>query len=200
MERTMNYFAEATPDGVTIVTRSNAGVCGHTALLGFEEAITRLDAGEYDNNLDEGFAIHLAVAKGGNAGWFDYTAQHNATMWRWLIAAAFIAEMKRENGTTIVTDLDGTTSWAALYSNGDTTIPLYPLTERLAMANNIEGAMLERYGVEQGIENIIIFYRSMLDVELGELTPFGREVLAELHDHFISDLEVNGWPETPVAH
>jgi hypothetical protein len=28
----------------------------------------------------------------------DFTAQHNVTMWRWLIAACFVAEMKRENG------------------------------------------------------------------------------------------------------
>ena len=140
------------------------------------------------------------MAEGGNAGWFDYTSQHNVTMWRWLIAAVFIAEMKRENGTTTVAEADGTTSQVAIYSNESAGIVVYPFSERLAMANNIEGAMLERYGVEQGTENIIIFYRSMLDVELGELTPFGREVLAELHDHFISDLEVNGWPETPVAH
>ena len=196
----MNYCAEATPDGVNIMTQSDAGVCEHTTLLSFEEAITRLDAGEYDDKLDEGFAIHLAGAEGGNAGWFDYTSQHNVTMWRWLIAAVFIAEMKRENGTTTVAEADGTTSQVAIYSNESAGIVVYPFSERLAMANNIEGAMLERYGVEQGTENIIIFYRSMLDVELGELTPFGREVLAELHDHFISDLEVNGWPETPVAH
>ncbi|EOE5017772.1 hypothetical protein ACKGF3_001447 [Salmonella enterica] len=200
MERTMNYRAEATPEGVNIMTRNDAGISEHVELISYECAVARLVVGEYDNNLDNGFAIHLAVAEGGNVGWFDYTAQHNLEMWRWLIAAAFIAEMKHENGTTIVTDLDGTTSWAALYSNGDTTIPLYPSAERLAMANNIEGAMLERYGIEQGTENIIIFYHSMLDVELGELTPFGREVLAELHDHFINDLEVNGWPETPVTH
>lgn len=169
----MNYRAEATPEGVNIMTRNDAGISEHVELISYECAVARLVVGEYDNNLE---------------------------MWRWLIAAAFIAEMKRENGTTIVTDLDGTTSWAALYYNGDTAIPLYPSAERLAMANNIEGAMLERYGIEQGTENIIIFYHSMLDVELGELTPFGREVLAELHDHFINDLEVNGWPETPVAH
>lgn len=120
----MNYRAEATPEGVNIMTRNDAGISEHVELISYECAVARLVVGEYDNNLDKGFAIHLAVAEGGNVGWFDYTAQHNLEMWRWLIAAAFIAEMKRENGTTIVTDLDGTTSWAALYSNGDTTIPL----------------------------------------------------------------------------
>jgi hypothetical protein len=27
------------------------------------------------------------VADGEARGWFDFTAQHNVTMWRWLIAA-----------------------------------------------------------------------------------------------------------------
>ncbi|MEY5269529.1 hypothetical protein WI750_23220, partial [Salmonella enterica subsp. enterica serovar Corvallis] len=77
---------------------------------------------------------------------------------------------------------------------------IYPFAERLAMANNIEGAMIERYGTEQGTESAIAFYRAMLDVDYGELTAFGRETLAELHDHFIADLEENGWPEMPAAH
>ncbi|EOE5205703.1 hypothetical protein ACKGID_001162 [Salmonella enterica] len=103
----MNYRAEATPEGVNIMTRNDAGISEHVELISYECAVARLVVGEYDNNLDKGFAVHLAVAEGGNVGWFDYTAQHNLEMWRWLIAAAFIAEMKRENGTTIVTDLDG---------------------------------------------------------------------------------------------
>ena len=121
-------------------------------------------------------------------------------MWRWLIAATFVSEMKRENGTTTVTEADGTSSQVAIYSNGNAGMVVYPFAERLAMANNIEGAMIERYGVEQGTENAIVFYRAMLDAERGELTPFGRETLAELHDGFIADLDENGWPEMPAAH
>ena len=37
-------------------------------------------------------------------------------------------------------------------------------------------------------------------MERGELTPFGRETLAELHDGFIADLNENGLPEMPAAH
>ncbi|MBA1413765.1 hypothetical protein G9G97_29915, partial [Klebsiella pneumoniae] len=61
-------------------------------------------------------------------------------------------------------------------------------------------AMIERYGIEQGTANAIVFYQAMIDTERGELTPFGRETLAELHDHFISDLQQNGWPEMPLTH
>ena len=77
---------------------------------------------------------------------------------------------------------------------------VYPFAERLAMANNIEGAMIERYGTEQGTENAIVFYQAMIDTERGELTPFGRQTLAELHDNVIADLNENGLPEMPAAH
>ena len=194
------FHAEATPHGVNIMTRNDAGMYEHVALINYGKAVVRLDAGQYDNKPDEGFALHFAVADGGARGWFDFTAQHNVIMWRWLIAACFVAEMKRENGTTSVTEADGTASQVAIYSNGTAGIVVYPFAERLAMANNIEGAMIERYGTEQGTENAIVFYQAMIDTERGELTPFGRETLAELHDGFIADLNANGWPEMPAAH
>lgn len=194
------FHAEATPDGVNIMTRNDAGMYEHVALITYEKVVVGLDAGEYDNKPDEGFALHFAVAGGGARGWFDFTSQHEVTMWRWLIAATFVSEMKRENGTTTVTEPDGTSSQVAIYSNGNSGMVIYPFAERLAMANNIEGAMIERYGTEQGTESAIAFYRAMLDVDYGELTAFGRETLAELHDHFIADLEENGWPEMPAAH
>lgn len=194
------FHAEATPDGVNIMTRNDAGMYEHVALVPYSDAVTHLDSGRYDEIPDEGFALHFAVADGGARGWFDFTTQHNVTMWRWLIAATFISEMKSENGTTTVTEPDGTSSQVAIYSNGTAGIVVYPFAERLAMANNIEGAMIERYGIEQGTANAIVFYQAMIDTERGELTPFGRETLAELHDGFIADLNENGLPEMPAAH
>lgn len=194
------FHAEATPHGVNIMTRNDAGMYEHVALINYEKAVVRLDAGQYDNKPDEGFALHFAVADGGARGWFNFTPQHEVTMWRWLIAATFVSEMKRENGTTTIKEDDGKSSLVTFYSNGTEGIVVYPFAERLAMANNMEGAMIERYGIEQGTANAIVFYRAMLDTERGELTPFGRQTLAELHDGFIADLNENGWPEMPLAH
>lgn len=192
------FRAEPTPEGVKII-RSGCDGRETVQLIAYDEAVNRLDAGNYDDS-SAGYDIHLAVAEGGNCGYFDFTAQHNVTMWRWLIAAAFITEMKIKNGTTSITESDGTPAQVAMYSNGKASIPVYPFSERLAMANNIEGALIERYGAEQGTENAIVFYQSMLDVEAGELTPAGREILATLHDYFISDMQKNGWPEAPLTH
>ena len=192
--------AEATPHGLNIMASNDAGGYELVALISYESAVNRLDAGEYDDTPNIGYAIHFAVADGGARGWFDFTAQHNLTMWRWLIAATFISEMKRENGTTTITADDGKSSLVTFYSNGTEGIVVYPFAERLAMANNMEGAMIERYGIEQGTANAIVFYQAMIDTERGELTPFGRETLAELHDGFIADLNENGLPEMPAAH
>ncbi|MCM7875270.1 hypothetical protein M8T10_05865 [Enterobacter kobei] len=194
------FHAEATPHGVNIMTRNDAGMYEHVCLVPYSDAVTHLDSGRYDEIPDEGFALHFAVADGGARGWFDFTAQHNVTMWRWLIAATFISEMKRENGTTTIKEADGKSSLVTFYSNDTAGIVVYPFAERLAMANNMEGAMIERYGIEQGTANAIVFYQAMIDTEHGELTPFGRETLAELHDGFIADLNENGLPEMPAAH
>ncbi|MFY0131228.1 hypothetical protein [Klebsiella aerogenes] len=195
---TDSFRVEPMPEGVRITSSGDDGR-EIVQLIGYEDAVKRLDAGVYDDSCT-GYDIHLAVAEGGNCGYFDFTAQHNVTMWRWLIAATFVSEMKRENGTTTVTEPDGSASQVAIYSNGKAGIVVYPFAERLAMASNIEGALIERYGTEQGTENAIVFYQSMLDVEAGELTPAGREILAELHDGFIDGIEQNGLPEAPVAH
>ena len=194
------FHAEATPHGVNIMTRNDAGMHEHICLVPYSDAVTHLDSGRYDEIPDEGFALHFAVADGGARGWFNFTPQHEVTMWRWLIAATFVSEMKRENGTTTIKEDDGKSSLVTFYSNGTEGIVVYPFAERLAMANNIEGAMIERYGIEQGTANAIVFYQAMIDTERGELTPFGRQTLAELHDGFIADLNENGWPEMPLAH
>lgn len=193
-----SFRAEPTPEGLRITSSGGDGR-ETVQLIAYDQAVNRLDAGEYDNS-GTGYDIHLAVAEGGNCGYFDFTAQHNVTMWRWLIAATFVSEMKRENGTTTVTEPDGSASQVAIYSNSKAGIVVYPFAERLAMANNIEGALIERYGTEQGTENAIVFYQSMLDVDAGELTPTGREMLASLHDSFIADLEERGMPDAPLAH
>lgn len=192
--------AEATPEGVKVMIRTGDNECQHTTLITYEDAVNSLDAGGYDEDLIAGYAIHRAIADAGIYGWFDYTAQHNLIMWRWLIATVFVSEIELKNGTTIVTEADGTTSQVELYRNAKGYIVIYPFSERLAMANNIEGALIERYGAEQGTENAIVFYQSMLDVKAGALTPTGCEILAELHDGFIDDIEQNGLPEAPVEH
>ncbi|VFS47787.1 hypothetical protein [Budvicia aquatica] len=77
---------------------------------------------------------------------------------------------------------------------------IYRLTERLAIANNIEGALIEKYGADQGTRNAISFYISMIDAGTGSLSGVGSELLTSLHDGFIQNLNANGLPTAPAAH
>ncbi len=142
MNNFLTFHAEATPDGVNIMHRSNNGMTERVETVSYIDAVNRLDAGDYDDKPDEGMFIHLAIASGGNQGYFDYTSQHHVIMWRWLIATALINEMRKENGTVSIIDDSGNHSVVSVYSNGIVAMPLYPVAERLAMANNIEGAMI----------------------------------------------------------
>lgn len=47
----MNYRAEATPHGVNIMTPNDAGTYEHVALITYESAVARLDAGSMTINL-----------------------------------------------------------------------------------------------------------------------------------------------------
>lgn len=94
MNNFLTFHTEATPDGVNIMYRSNDGMTERVEAVSYIDAVNRLDAGDYDDKPDEGMSIHLAIADGGNQGYFDYTSQHNVIMWRWLIATVFMLEMR----------------------------------------------------------------------------------------------------------
>lgn len=97
MNNFLTFHAEATPDGVNIMHRSNDGMTERVEAVSYIDAVNRLNAGDYDDKPDEGMSIHLAIADGGNQGYFDYTSQHNVIMWRWLIATVFMLEMREES-------------------------------------------------------------------------------------------------------
>lgn len=82
MNNFLTFHAEATPDGVNIMYRSNDGMTERVDTVSYIDAVNRLDAGDYDDKPDEGMFIHLAIASGGNQGYFDYTSQHHVIMWR----------------------------------------------------------------------------------------------------------------------
>lgn len=125
MNNFLTFHTEATPDGVNIMYRSNDGMTERVEAVSYIDAVNRLDAGDYDDKPDEGMSIHLAIADGGNQGYFDYTSQHNVIMWRWLIATVFMLEMREENGTVSIIDDTGNPSEVAVYSNGIVAISFF---------------------------------------------------------------------------
>ncbi len=58
--------------------RSNDGMTERVETVSYIDAVNRLDAGDYDDKPDEGMSIHLAIADGGNRGYFLIT-HHSIT-------------------------------------------------------------------------------------------------------------------------
>ncbi|CDG96764.1 hypothetical protein XBP1_2230010 [Xenorhabdus bovienii str. puntauvense] len=99
---------------------------------------------------------------------------------RWMVAHVWVTEQTRVNhGKPIFTLEDSPIA-----------LPISLATTRVALANNIEGALIERFGHEQGIENAMIFYQEMMapSPEYGlALSDFGKEVLTTMYRSFIED-------------
>ncbi|EHR9413621.1 hypothetical protein KUS99_005228, partial [Escherichia coli] len=54
MNNFLTFHAEATPDGVNIMYRSNDGMTERVETVSYIDAVNRLDAGDYDDKPDEG--------------------------------------------------------------------------------------------------------------------------------------------------
>lgn len=165
--------------------------------LPLAEIPRRVDAGEFDEM--PGVDADLVDC------WLEETPHKTIEdgdmllVWRWLVATAFIRDQREKNGTIPIEWRPGEWVMCAMYCGEYGSMNLHPSAERLAMANNIEGALIERYGAEQGTKNAIEFYMGMRD-ESGSLTELGRKVLSDLHDSFIEELNTEGLPPAPTAH
>ncbi|MGX8940155.1 hypothetical protein ACWWJF_05710 [Symbiopectobacterium sp. Eva_TO] len=189
------YHVENTPDGINISQHTAERLYEHVDLIPYADAMTRLDAGEWDDDLDLALAIIIKWCKSDS----PYSHHDALLLWRWLIAYAFDYEQREANGTVTVEWNPGEYRECAVYQGEYGAMNLYLSTERFAMANNIEGALIKKYGPEQGTMNAIRFYAAMRD-ENGGLSEMGRKVLSELHDSFIKELNESGMPEAPTTH
>ncbi|CAK8744493.1 hypothetical protein SODG_007606 [Sodalis praecaptivus] len=189
------YHVENTPDGIKISQHTAERLYAHVDLIPYAETMTRLDAGEWDDDLDLALAIIIKWGKSDS----PYSHHDALLLWRWLTAYAFDYEQREANGTVTVEWRPGEFKECAVYQGEYGAINLYLAAERFAMANNIEGALIEKYGAEQGTINAVQFYAAMRG-ERGCLSEMGREVLSELHDGFIQQIHESGMPEAPTAH
>ncbi|HGJ5864308.1 MAG TPA: hypothetical protein ACHBX2_09180, partial [Arsenophonus nasoniae] len=82
------------------------------------------------------------------------------------------------------------TNGQAYYTHRNYHLPVYLMTERMGMANNIEGAFYERESKSVAEKHILTFYQNMLEEsDKGlKLSLMGQKTLSELHDIFIDDV------------
>ncbi|WP_047685733.1 MULTISPECIES: hypothetical protein [Xenorhabdus] len=168
------YHTEIIGTDVNVMKRNENGVFEHIGLIPLADIPTRANTGEWDNEKVLGMRLiaeYLDHAQGDK--------EKDLLAFRWLVATLYIMETTDKNKMPY-------------YRNHGVTLPLLMDCERFAMANNIEGAMIERFGKQQGTENAVLMYSGMLDDSgILKLSPMGVEVMDDMHEAFTLDV-VNG--------
>ncbi|EAT1310361.1 hypothetical protein EX399_21830 [Salmonella enterica] len=168
-----------------------------------EDAIQKLENGEYDAGLVEGLCLVAALWHGMHTGCFILSDEQNLALWRWVVAAVFVCEMLDTNGTVEVKNEQGEPEEVAVYSGEHGGIVIYPWSERFSLANHIEGLAYEMFPANKAPEMAAAIYRSMIDISpvTGiDMSEEGLKGMSLLHDSFIETLKTEGVPAAPVAH
>lgn len=185
-------YPEAGPEGV--ITGSG--------LVGFLSVTESLSRGDYDRNPEEGMGLACAALDGVALTWFAAEPEQHAALWRWIVAAAFIEEQVKNNGNIDVIGEDGRKVKVALYAGKCGAITVYPVAERVALASQVEGYALQKYGPTTGMDLAIQHYQTMLEWRDGTycLSDHGRDILSDLHDNLIATIHASGVPAMPAEH
>ena len=154
----INAF-EHSEQGVILITEA-----ANQEAISYTEALEVLNDGSFDGDLIFGFELVLAICKGECDGFFNPTNQQRVILWRWIVAASFVAEQADNNGTHQVDNGRGKTITAAIYRNKHATLTVYAASERMLLANHIEGAAYEHYGAENGAIMAVKIYRDRKSV------------------------------------
>lgn len=186
------FNPEATPGGV--ITGSG--------LVDFLSVAESLSRGDYDHNQHEGMGLACAALDGVALTWFAAAPAQHASLWLWVVAAAFVAEQLKNNGDVDVIGKDGVKVKAAVYIGQYGAMTVYPAAERFALASHVEGYALQKYGTIAGMDLSIQYYQTMVEWRDGTywLSAHGRDVLADLHDNLLATIHHSGVPAMPTEH
>lgn len=182
---------------------TSTGIRFGRRVIGYSTAISSLDSGRYDRNLTKGLEVLACIMEAEESGWITLDIDKRIIVWRWLLVTTFIAEQLEQNGSVDVPNEEGGMDVAAIYSGKNGSISVYPAPERFALANHVESIAIEKYGQELGQQMALRVYQDMVvsDEQCGfQLSAFGREGFAMLHDSFIEQIQTEGMPDMPVMH
>ncbi|MEX9214846.1 hypothetical protein AB7Z50_11035 [Providencia rettgeri] len=190
----MAYFTDA----------GNGVIADDGTLISYSDAVKALECGHYDKELLKGLYLAAAVV-GKLADEPDtLTPEQRVSIWRWVVATCFIREQQDKNGTIEVPNPNGGTDLATIYSNGKSSLSIYPESLRLSLMSHFESIMVEQFGKDYWADFTIKAYVGFLDISLEHgprLSVMGREGLCILHDDYIRALEADGgFPAMPSMH
>lgn len=182
---------------------TSTGIRFGNRVIGYSAAIRQLDNGHYDKNIAEGMELLACIMEAVESNWIALNIDKQIIVWRWLLAAVFIAEEQEKNGTVEVPNDEGGVDTAVIYSGKHGAISIYPGPERFALANHIEAGAIEKYGPAVGQQLALRMYQDMVvaDDDSGfKLSAMGREGFNLLHDSFIEQIQTEGMPDMPIMH
>lgn len=182
---------------------TSTGIRYGNRVIGYSAAIRQIDSGRCDKNIAEGMDMLACIMEAVESGWISLGIEKEIIVWRWLVVAVFITEEQEKNGTIDVSNEEGGFDTAVIFSGKHGSISVYPGPERFALANNVEGCAIVKYGHELGQQLALRMYQDMVvtDDERGfRLSKLGREGFDLLHNGFIEQIQNEGMPAMPVTH
>ncbi|MEY0406257.1 hypothetical protein AB7W10_09110 [Providencia rettgeri] len=193
----INAF-EHSEHGVILITDA-----ANQEAISYIEALDALNDGSFDGDLSMGFELVLAISKGEVEGFFKSTIEQTVILWRWIVAASFVMEQADNNGFQQTDNGKGGKITAAVYRNEHAALTVYAASERMLLANHVEGAAYEHYESGYAPAMAIRMYRDFINLEPKQgrrLSDRGREGLSILHDDLIRAIEDGEFSNTVTIH
>lgn len=193
----INAF-EHSEHGVILITES-----ANQDAISYADALEALNSGSFDGDLLFGFELVLAICKGERDGFFNSTHQQLVILWRWIAAASFVMEQGDNNVIHKMDNGQGQIVTAAIYLNEHAALTVTAATERLLLADHVEGIAYENFGANDGAIMAVKMYKDFIDLEPKKgcrLSDRGREGLSILHDDLIRVIEASEFNDTVTIH
>ncbi|WP_265494691.1 hypothetical protein [Providencia heimbachae] len=193
----INVF-EHSEHGVILITDA-----ANQEAISYAEALDALNDGSFDGDLLFGFELVLAICKGERDGFFNSTHQQLVILWRWITAASFVMEQGDNNVIHKMDNGQGQIVTAAIYLNEHAALTVTAATERLLLADHVEGIAYENFGANDGAIMVVKMYKDFIDLEPKKgcrLSDRGREGLSILHDDLIRVIEASEFNDTVTIH
>lgn len=193
----INAF-EHSEHGVILITES-----ANQDAISYADALEALNDGSFDGDLLFGFELVLAICKGERDGFFNSTHQQLVILWRWIAAASFVMEQGDNNVIHKMDNGQGQIVTAAIYLNEHAALTVTAASERLLLADHVEGIAYENFGANDGAIMAVKMYKDFIDLEPKKgclLSDRGREGLSILHDDLIRVIEASEFSDTVTIH
>ncbi|EFK1647146.1 hypothetical protein AZG84_000404 [Escherichia coli] len=183
---------------------TDKGIRTPSGFLDFDEALEKLDEGVFDEPLIDGISVLCGISEALDKGLIEHSHEQSIKFWRWMYTAAAFFEILAKNGGIEVPDEEGGTDYGARYVGKNGEMVIYPIMLRILMQQDMETALMQALGYEEGIKRSIELYSHFLSEPIeGKhqgLSAHGWKALEMIMDPLIDEFKEGKKPEPRVIH